>query len=73
MFAAPAVARKQDLEFEDWIDWRWLPWIEAEYGHTTDTITPEMWERFGDSLEEERARERGRGRKEEIKRSKFSV
>ncbi|PYI09185.1 hypothetical protein BO78DRAFT_395049 [Aspergillus sclerotiicarbonarius CBS 121057] len=30
------------LEFEDWVDWEWTPWVESEYAHTADTITPEM-------------------------------
>ncbi|ODH50727.1 hypothetical protein GX48_03235 [Paracoccidioides brasiliensis] len=30
------------MQFNDWIDWDWQPWIEAEYAHTAATITPEM-------------------------------
>ncbi|KKZ62324.1 hypothetical protein EMCG_00398 [[Emmonsia] crescens] len=35
------------MQFNDWIDWGWQPWIEAEYAHTATTITPEMWDTYG--------------------------
>jgi hypothetical protein len=28
--------------FADWIDWDYEPWLEAEYAHTVDSITPHM-------------------------------
>ncbi|KAI9932345.1 hypothetical protein ASPWEDRAFT_739380 [Aspergillus wentii DTO 134E9] len=33
-------------DFLDWIDWDWTLWVEAEYAHTADTITPEMRQRM---------------------------
>ncbi|OAX77681.1 hypothetical protein ACJ72_08017 [Emergomyces africanus] len=30
------------MQFNDWIDWDWQAWIEAEYAYTATTITPEM-------------------------------
>ncbi|EGE86861.1 hypothetical protein BDDG_09812 [Blastomyces dermatitidis ATCC 18188] len=35
------------MQFNDWIDWDWEAWIEAEYAYTTTTITPEMWDTYG--------------------------
>lgn len=35
------------MQFNDWIDWDWQAWIEAEYAYTTTTITPEMWDTYG--------------------------
>lgn len=32
------------MEFNDWIDWEWRPWVEAEYAHTAGSITLEMRE-----------------------------
>ncbi|EER37887.1 conserved hypothetical protein [Histoplasma capsulatum H143] len=34
------------MQFNDWIDWDWQPWIEAEYAHTAATITPEMQDTY---------------------------
>lgn len=39
-------AHGRTSEFRDWIDWDWQPWLEAEYGHTRDTITKEMQDKF---------------------------
>ncbi|KLJ11865.1 hypothetical protein EMPG_12986 [Blastomyces silverae] len=30
------------MQFNDWIDWDWQAWLEAEYAYTAATITPEM-------------------------------
>lgn len=30
------------LFFDDWIDWDWQSWLEAEYQHTAVTVTEEM-------------------------------
>ncbi|EQL29710.1 hypothetical protein BDFG_07702 [Blastomyces dermatitidis ATCC 26199] len=35
------------MQFNDWIDWDWQAWIEAEYAYTTTTITSEMWDTYG--------------------------
>ncbi|OJD15413.1 hypothetical protein AJ78_04345 [Emergomyces pasteurianus Ep9510] len=34
------------MEFNDWIDWDWQPWIETEYAYTAATITPEMRDEY---------------------------
>ena len=38
--------RWRDLphEFEKWVDWNWVLWLESEFSHTKSTITPEMRE-----------------------------
>lgn len=33
-------------EFGKWIDWDWQSWLEAEFGHTAVSITPEVREMF---------------------------
>ncbi|KAL2374737.1 hypothetical protein RJZ57_000766 [Blastomyces gilchristii] len=35
------------MQFNDWIDWDWQPWIEAEYTYTAAAITPEMRDTYG--------------------------
>ncbi|PLB47402.1 hypothetical protein P170DRAFT_439074 [Aspergillus steynii IBT 23096] len=40
--------RSEPLEFGDWVDWDWKPWIEQEYAHTADTITQEMRDVYRD-------------------------
>ncbi|KAK2796995.1 hypothetical protein FQN50_009364 [Emmonsiellopsis sp. PD_5] len=35
------------MQFNDWIDWDWQPWIETEYAHTAATITQEMRDTYG--------------------------
>ncbi|PWY77313.1 hypothetical protein BO94DRAFT_568278 [Aspergillus sclerotioniger CBS 115572] len=30
------------FEFEELVDWEWDSWLESEYAHTADTITPAM-------------------------------
>ncbi|KAL4895191.1 hypothetical protein BDV59DRAFT_192116 [Aspergillus ambiguus] len=32
--------------FWEWIDWKWDPWLESEFAHTTAGITPKMRERW---------------------------
>lgn len=39
-------ARSRTYGFEDWIDWDWQSWLEAEFEHTAVTIKPEMQEKF---------------------------
>lgn len=39
-------AQDRTYGFENWIDWDWQHWLEAEFGHTAATIKPEMQERF---------------------------
>lgn len=39
--------RKRD-PFEEWVDWDWDEWLEAEFAHTIAGITPEMRERWSD-------------------------
>ncbi|KAJ5697403.1 hypothetical protein N7488_011087 [Penicillium malachiteum] len=29
-------------DFQNWVDWDWKPWLEAEFAHTVSTITPEI-------------------------------
>lgn len=38
--------RGQTYGFEDWIDWDWQPWLEAEFVDTAATIKPGMVELF---------------------------
>ncbi|CAN6618909.1 hypothetical protein TRVA0_007S02454 [Trichomonascus vanleenenianus] len=33
-------------DFRKWIDWKWKPWIEAEFAHTIPLITPDMRKRY---------------------------
>ena len=33
-------------EFQDWIDWDWQPWLEAEFGHTAVSISPQVRDIF---------------------------
>ncbi|KAJ9219570.1 hypothetical protein DTO027B5_4838 [Paecilomyces variotii] len=39
--------RMMRWEFNDWIDWDWKSWLQAEYAHTTATITAEMRKVYG--------------------------
>lgn len=35
-------------KFDEWVDWDWRPWLEVEFAHTSETITPEMREKWCD-------------------------
>ncbi|KAJ5713048.1 uncharacterized protein N7483_010229 [Penicillium malachiteum] len=34
--------RRPREDFEDWVDWDWKPWLDAEFAHTASKITPEI-------------------------------
>lgn len=37
---------RRNYDFDGWIDWKWQPWLEAEFKHTAASITPELRELF---------------------------
>ncbi|KAL4965620.1 uncharacterized protein BDV14DRAFT_189453 [Aspergillus stella-maris] len=38
--------RNTVFPFSEWIDWDWDPWLEVEFAHTVQSITPEMRKRW---------------------------
>ncbi|KAJ6037165.1 hypothetical protein N7540_001444 [Penicillium herquei] len=46
--------RRPREDFEDWVDWDWKPWLEAEFAHTASTITPEIQEFYGPKPDKEK-------------------
>ncbi|KAL1861179.1 hypothetical protein Plec18167_002883 [Paecilomyces lecythidis] len=39
--------RMMRWEFNDWIDWDWQSWLQAQYAYTAATITTEIQKRYG--------------------------
>lgn len=35
-------SRRQHSDFGDWADWDWQPWLQAEFAHTAELVTPKM-------------------------------
>ncbi|KZF24869.1 hypothetical protein L228DRAFT_243608 [Xylona heveae TC161] len=35
-------SRRSRFDFEEWVDWNWQRWLNAEYKHTASSITKEM-------------------------------